>query len=114
MAWGRKTRRSVEELEEELDTVKVENEISSHRAQMAEREAVISQLKKQYGKDWARTLGVSKLTDLSTLKSFLQNANKGLGKQKVGVDKNLMIPRANPAISPLPNTSRLRGDNGQV
>jgi hypothetical protein len=113
MAWG-KRRKSVEELEEELDTVKVEDEISSHKAQIAEREAVISQLKKQYGRDWSKTLGVSKLTDTATLKSFLQSANRGMRQQRVGVDRNLVLPRRNPAISPLPDTRKLRGSDGQV
>jgi len=78
---GFRGRASLEELEEKRDRVVIEEEIVTKEAEIAERTAVISELKKRYGKGWAKTLGISKFTDLSTLKSFLMSAKKGLEKQ---------------------------------
>lgn len=70
--------KSPEEQEKKLESLRLEHEILNEESQIAERRAVISQLKRQYGKDWAKTLGISKLTDLSTLKSFLRDAKQGM------------------------------------
>jgi len=72
---------TINELEEEKERLVVTEEIASKHAEIAEREAVIAQLKSQYGRNWAQTLGISKLTDLSTLRSFLKNAKQGLQSQ---------------------------------
>lgn len=74
-------RASLEDLEEKRDRVVVEEEIVTKEAEIAERAAVISELKKRYGRSWAKTLGISKFTDLSTLRSFLVSAKKGLESQ---------------------------------
>ncbi len=76
-----KKEESLEELEGRRDRVVVEDEIVSKEADMAERRVVISELKSKYGKSWAKTLGISKFTDLSSLKSFLVSAKQGLEKQ---------------------------------
>jgi len=76
-----KKRRTLPELEEEKERLTVEEEVTTKQAEIAEREAVISELRKKYGSGWAKTLGISKLTDLSTLRSFLVSAKKGLEKQ---------------------------------
>lgn len=85
MAFERfKKKKTVDELEEERDRLVIEEEVVSKQADIAERKAVIAELKKQYGPNWARTLGISKLTDLSTLRSFLKGAKKGLEGQASG------------------------------
>jgi len=76
-----KRSRTIGELEEDKERVILEEEIMTKKAEIAEREAVIAQLKKKYGKNWASILGTSKFTDLSTLKSFLVSAKKGMEKQ---------------------------------
>lgn len=68
----------VEELDEDLERIKVEDEILTKKAEMAEKEAIISQLKAKYGSGWARILGVNKLTDLTTLRSFLKSTKQGM------------------------------------
>ena len=74
-------KKSMEQLEEESEHLTIESEISSKKADIAEREAVVSELKKKYGSGWAKTLGVSKFTDLHTLRSFLVSAKQGLEKK---------------------------------
>lgn len=81
MALNLRKRKSVGELEEERDRLTIEEEVLSKKQEITEREVVIAELKKKYGKGWAKTLGVSKFTDLSTLRSFLVSAKKGLEKQ---------------------------------
>ena len=78
---GLKTKKSTDELENELDSLKVESEVASKRSEIAEKEAVVKQLKREYGKNWAQTLGISKLMDVQTLRSFLRGANKGMHHQ---------------------------------
>ena len=74
-------KKSVEQLQEEGESLTIEEENSSRRANIAEKEAVIRQLKERYGSGWQKTLGVNKLTDLGTLKGFLRSANQGLKNQ---------------------------------
>lgn len=76
-----KRKPTMSELEDERDRLNIQEESMTKRAEIAEREAVIAQLKKQYGSSWMKTLGVSKFTDLSTLRSFLVSAKQGLEGQ---------------------------------
>lgn len=75
--------KSVEELEDEREKVKIQADTASYRSQIAEREAVVKQLKRQYGGGWQKLLGVTKNTDMSTLKSFLTGAKSGAAKSGV-------------------------------
>lgn len=75
---GLKRKPTVGELDEKLERVQIENEIVSKEAEKAEKEAVIRQLKREYGPNWMKTLGLNKFTDLSTLKSMLKSANQGM------------------------------------
>jgi hypothetical protein len=84
-----KKEKSVEQLEEERDKVKIQADTAGYKSQIAEREAVVKQLKKQYGRDWSKLLGVSKGADMSTLKSFLTGAKSGLARTSVTVDPNI-------------------------
>lgn len=79
--FGRKKEPTVSELEDKRDKVQVEEEIVTRQASIEERKAVIAELKRKYGSGWARTLGISKLTDLSTLRSFLVSAKQNLSAQ---------------------------------
>ena len=73
-----KHKKTTEELEEDLEHVKLEDEALTHTKDMAEKKAVIKQLERDYGPQWKKMLGVSSLTDLSSLRSFLKSANQGM------------------------------------
>lgn len=81
MAFKLGRKKSITDLEEEREHLVVEEEVVTKRAEIEERKAVISELKKKYGSGWAKTLGISKLTDLTSLRSFLVSAKRGLDKQ---------------------------------
>ena len=70
--------RTVDQLDSDLERVKLEEEINTHRANSVEREMVVKELKKKYGRDWMHILGVDKLTDISTLRSMLVGARKSM------------------------------------
>lgn len=76
-----KRKPTMDELEEKKERVTIEEEILTKEAESAEREAVISELRKKYGKGWPKLLGASKFTDLSTLRGFLKNAKQGMEKR---------------------------------
>ena len=71
-------KKSPEAMEEELEYSKMEAEILTYKSATEERKAVIAQLKKQYGTNWAKRLGISKLLDLQSLKGFLASSKAGL------------------------------------
>ena len=71
-------KKDVAELDSDLEKIKLENEIMTHEAEIAEKESIIKELKQKYGRNWMQILGVSKLTDLSTLRSFLKSAKQGM------------------------------------
>lgn len=77
-----KPKKTEEELYTEASRLRAEEEVLSRQQEIAEKKATISQLEKQYGHDWKKTLGVNKLTDIQTLKSFLVGSKSGL--EKVG------------------------------
>ena len=58
---------SVKDKERELDTLEVEEEIEGKKANIARLKAVRAELKKRYGRDWAKILkvkaGSAKLED---------------------------------------------------
>lgn len=80
MSFLPKRKLTLDELEEKKERVTIEEEILTKEAESAEREAVISELRKKYGKGWKKLLGAGKLTDLSTLRSFLKGAKQGMEK----------------------------------
>lgn len=67
-------------LEIERDRAKIQAETATYRAETAEREAVVKQLKREYGRDWKKVLGVGGGTDTHTLRSFLSGAKQGMAK----------------------------------
>lgn len=98
-------KRSESELYEEAARLDIEGEVTSKEAEIAQREAVIAQLRKEYGPDWKRTLGVDKLTDLATLRAFLTSAKASM--------RTAGSPVGNPNLSPLPpgNMRRIGADS---
>lgn len=72
---------TMDELEEQRDRAIITEEILTKEAESEERRAVISELKKKYGKGWKKLLGANNLTTLSTLRSFLRTAKKGMEGQ---------------------------------
>jgi len=74
-------RKSIPELEEEKDRLTIEEEVVTKQAQIAEREAIIAQLKKQYGSSWTKVLGVNLSVDTETLRTFLRGAKQGIEAQ---------------------------------
>lgn len=89
-----KKKPTLEQLEDRKDYLKVETEVASKEAELAEQKVIIKELKKKYGSGWKSTLGLKGRLDLQTLRSFvgsLQKGAKGLGKATY-----------NPSLSPLP------------
>lgn len=78
--FNRKRVRSTEELEDDYERVSVESEVLTREKEVAEKEAAIRELKARYGPNWSHLLGINKLTDLTTLRSFLKDAKKGMEK----------------------------------
>jgi len=92
-----KKKPTMEQLEEERDRAVIEEETYTKKAEIAERQAVISELERKYGKGWWKKLGISKLTDLTTLRSFLKNTKSGMEKESGNVGsqtlKSLVMPK---------------------
>ena len=103
---GRLIEPTIEEMQEKNEKLSVREEMATREANIAEREAVVKQLKKQYGRDWASTLGISKFTDMQTLKSFLGGAKNGIENYRLGVKMNDNTSHTNPMLSPLPPARR--------
>lgn len=77
---------SLDQLEEKRERVKVEQDIVTGQAAIAERKAVIKQLERTYGGGWMKLLGVRGNADTSTLKSFLSTSKHGMEKATKGMD----------------------------
>lgn len=78
-------KKTLAELEEESERLSLEVEVSSKKVDLAEREAVIKEIKKQYGPSWKKILGLKGLVDISTLRSFLTTAKEGLRSEASGI-----------------------------
>lgn len=97
MGFLSKKKPTLEQLEEERDRAVIEEETYTKKAEIAERQAVISELEKKYGKSWTKRLGISKLTDLVTLRSFLKGTKTSMEGEanKIGGStlKSLVMPK---------------------
>lgn len=97
--------------EKELEGLEIEVDIADKRKELAEKKAVIAQLRRQYGGDWRKVLGLGASSSISTLKSFLRTANTGLheqsktslGTHRGGVSKDMVFVGRRSVPSPLPN-----------
>lgn len=102
MGWGRAPRRSLAEQEEQLESVTLEDETVSHQLSIAEKNAMIAQLRKQYGSDWRHILGLNGRLSISDLKGALANMNRGMRTQSSSVT---VVGQKDPRLSPLPPSS---------
>jgi len=97
--FGKKTK-SLEELEDRNELLKVESEVVSREAEVAEKEAVIKELRRKYGSGWKNILGLRGKIDLQTLRSFLGGMKRGL--------KGMGSATYNSNLSPLPGRNLRR------
>ena len=94
---------SLEELEDNLEESQIKSQIAGHDADRAEKEQVILELKKRYGKNWKATTGASKLSSLPTLKSMLSGlGNPSLTKHMKSAGSKLTV---------VPETTKMSGDS---
>lgn len=75
--------------EKQLELAKVENQIETEKAEIAQKKALEAEMKARYGSDWKKVLGlVGKGLSIKT------NAEKAHDLYSVNSDlKNLAIPR---------------------
>ena len=95
-----KKKPTLEELEERKEYLAVETDVASQEADLTEKEAIIKELKRKYGRDWKSILGLGGKLDLSTLRSILGGMSKGLKGQGGAL--------YNPHLSPLPGKNLRR------
>ncbi len=74
-----KSEPSIEQLEDDLERSQIRSQISGNDAERAEREAIMSELKSKYGKNWKSILGLKGIPSLPSLKSILH----GLGNPRL-------------------------------
>jgi len=96
MSLFRRSKPSMEELETRNENLILEEEVVSREASVAEKKAIVKELRDKYGSDWKRTLGLKGRLSFSDLRHALMSMNQGL-KGKYG---NSALH--NPRLSPLP------------
>lgn len=77
MAFG-KTEETMEQKEKHLEEVQIDDEILSYESSIAEKRAIIMELKKRHGPKWKQILGLNGRLTLADLRSSLQKARRGL------------------------------------
>ena len=84
---------SPEKQEHKLEGLKMTNEVVTKEAEIAEKRAVINDLKKRYGNGWMSIMGVKVIPDIATLRGFLSTAQKGGNKMGSSfINPNLSKP----------------------
>ena len=63
--------KSIEELEDDLDSVSLRSQIASQETEIAEKKAIMAELKSKYGSNWKSILGLKGIPSLPTLKSMM-------------------------------------------
>lgn len=91
---------SLEDLEDQKEYLAVETDVASQEADLAEKRAIVKELKKKYGSGWKNILGLRGKIDLQTLRSILGGMHKGLKSQGGAL--------YNPNLSPLPSKNLRR------
>ena len=76
---------SPESQEKKVSMLEMEKDVRQAELDVEERKALIAELKRKYGRDWMKTLGVKNMVDLSTLRS-LAKGSTGLGHFRQGGD----------------------------
>ena len=66
---------SLEDLEDDLERVGIQSEIAETRAAISEKEALIAEARKKYGRDWKRILGLRGPFSIESLKSLLKSGS---------------------------------------
>jgi len=61
-------RQTVEDIHEKLETLKLQSEVETERVTIAEKKAMIRELKKRYGPNWKKVLG--NIRDNQSLRQF--------------------------------------------
>ncbi len=69
---------SIEELEDKRDRLEIEEEVVTKETSIAEKKAVISQLKQRYGRNWKGILGAGGSLSLVDLRNLLVQSKKGM------------------------------------
>jgi hypothetical protein len=77
--------KSPESQEKKVSMLEMEKDVRQAELDVEERKALIAELKRKYGRDWMKTLGVKNMVDLSTLRS-LAKGSTGLGHFRQGGD----------------------------
>lgn len=72
----------VDDLEEKLDTLQLESKVEDQRLALTRTQIVRNQLKKKYGKDWRKKLGMMYENPRSsaTIEQFANTKFTGVGK----------------------------------
>ena len=86
---------TLDELDERNAYLTAENEVVGRESELAEKKAIISELKKKYGGGWRKILGVGGHLDLATLRSFLGSAKSSLS----GIGDTTFNPNLDPRPS---------------
>jgi len=99
-------KKTTDELEGERDDLILEEEVETKRASIAEKQAVIRQLKKTHGGGglWQKFTGLNPKSSFSELKSALHGMKEGLQSQAENRSTKGML--SNPNLSPLPRQRR--------
>lgn len=77
--------KSPEAQEKKISMLEQEKEVAQGQLEVEERKALIAELKRKYGRDWMKILGIKNMVDLSTLRS-LAKGSTGLGHFRQGGD----------------------------
>ena len=95
-----------EQLEVRNESLILEEEVATREASVAEKKAIVKELRSKYGSDWKRTLGLKGRLSFSDLRHALMSMNQGLKGQYGSSALH------NPRLSPLPGRrSNVYGSN---
>jgi hypothetical protein len=73
-------RRSPEKIEENIEELRLRNEELELKRQIAEKEAIIAELRRRYGPRWRQILGLNDLS-LASLRAVLGRIRQGAERQ---------------------------------
>lgn len=97
----------VGEKEELLERLRVDNEVAQEEVELEQRRALIKQIRREYGRDWKKMLGLSGKVSLQDLRVFLRGCKQGLQSEYASARYSNRGSRLDPAPPP-PPTRRIR------
>lgn len=59
-----------------LDRKRLDNEIATQEAEIAQKKAIVAEMKRRYGRNWRNVLGVKGLADLYAIDPTLRDLAK--------------------------------------